>query len=138
MSRRRLPQYIKQTARKLRREQTKSEAKLWDELRSQKLAGFKFLRQHPILFRYHNKGRFIIADFYCHKAGLIIELDGGIHERQKDYDKARDQLVEMMGLKVIRIKNEEIEKDPSKVINSIRKQIKLCCHNFRGLVLEGG
>jgi very-short-patch-repair endonuclease len=125
MSRRRLPQYIKQIARKLRREQTKSEAKLWEELRSQKLVGFKFLRQHPILFQHHNKQKFIITDFYCHKAGLIIELDGVIHERQKDYDKARDQLVEMMGLKVFRIKNEEIEKDLLKVMNSIKRQVKL-------------
>ncbi len=59
-------------AKMLRRNMTETEALLWNELKSNKLDGYKFRRQHPI-------GRFIV-DFYCHKAMLVIELDGEIHQ----------------------------------------------------------
>jgi len=123
MNRRRLPILIKRTARKLRKEQTDPEAVLWAELRNKKLADNKFLRQHPVVFKYNNKKRFIIADFYCHRARLIIELDGGIHEKQKDYDETRDQAMKVLGLKVLRIKNEHIEANLLKVKEMIERQI---------------
>jgi len=117
--RKRLPNIIKYATRKLRREQTKAEAILWEELKSRKFGGEKFLRQHPIVFEYNGKRRFIVADFYCHQAKLVIEIDGGIHEKQKDCDKMRDKMVELLGLKVLRIKNEYIQRDVLGVLRLI-------------------
>jgi len=120
-----LDRLIKQTARKLRREQTESETMLWQILRDRKLSGIKFLRQHPILLYLEGKQRFFIADFYCHEAGLIVELDGAIHMQRKDYDNARDHVLQGLGLRIIRIKNQDIKDNPQKVINVIKKEI--CC-----------
>ena len=119
MPRKRLENIIKIAARKLRHEQTAAERALWDELRARKLEGRKFLRQHPITFDYFGQKRFIIADFYCAEAKLLIEVDGGIHEEQEEYDKARDLLVRSLGLRVLRFKNEEILAGMEKVLVSI-------------------
>jgi very-short-patch-repair endonuclease len=78
-------------ARKLRREQTASEAILWEALRNRKLEGRKFRRQHPI-------GKFVV-DFYCNAEGLIVEVDGSIHElpEQQELDRQRQFLLESLG-----------------------------------------
>ncbi len=89
-------------ARLLRKRMTKSEKMLWQELRNKKL-GFKFHRQMPFVFEnYH-----FIADFYCSKRKLIIELDGEIHNdlEIKEYDKFRTEAFEIAGYQVIRFKN---------------------------------
>ncbi len=75
------------------------------------------------MFEFNGKRRFIVADFYCHKAKLIIELDGGIHEKQKDYDKMRDRIVEILGLKVLRVKNSEVDRNISDVLGRIKSKI---------------
>jgi very-short-patch-repair endonuclease len=89
-------------ARELRREMTPAETILWQELRGNKL-GVHFRRQQVI------KG--FIVDFYCHKAGLIIEVDGAIHDEdaQKEYDIKREQVLNALGLRVVRFPNEEIK-----------------------------
>ncbi len=100
---------ITELARELRKNQTPSEKKLWEELRLRRLYGFKFLRQKPIIHRkYQNKTYFYIADFYCAQKKLVIELDGKIHEKQKDYDIQRDIVMKKLGLRVLRIRNEEL------------------------------
>ncbi|MFH1684214.1 MAG: endonuclease domain-containing protein [Candidatus Margulisiibacteriota bacterium] len=101
----RLKRVIKETVRDLRKNQTEAEAILWQELRNRKLNGKKFLRQYPIVFTWEDKEHFFVPDFYCHEAGLIIELDGGIHRRQKDYDKLREAVLQDLGLRVVRFKN---------------------------------
>ena len=106
--RRRLHNSVKQTARKLRKEQTESEQTLWEILRNRQFLGKKFLRQHPITFEWNNRKRFFVADFYCSEAKLVIELDGKIHETQKDYDKLRDFVMKSLGLKVLRFDNKQI------------------------------
>jgi len=78
---------------------TPEERILWCYLRNSAL-GFKFRRQQII------DG--FIADFYCHAVGLVIEVDGGIHEMQKEYDEARDQIIQTRGLQVLRVSNEVI------------------------------
>ena len=97
--------YIYDLCRKLRQKQTDAEKLLWECLRRKRLNGVKFRRQHPI-------GRYI-ADFYCPEAHLVIELDGKVHlfKDQKDYDKVRQEVIEMRGIRVLRIKNEEIEQN---------------------------
>ncbi|OGC21375.1 hypothetical protein A2291_07765 [candidate division WOR-1 bacterium RIFOXYB2_FULL_42_35] len=119
-----LKNLIKVTVRNLRKNQTKAEAKLWEALRGRQLQGKKFLRQFPIVFKWQNRERFIIADFYCHGAKLVVELDGGIHEQQKEYDELRDYVLKSLGLKVLRITNETIENDFEKALALIAFQLE--------------
>jgi len=100
---------IKKHAQGLRHNMTEPEKLLWKELRGKKLSGYKFLRQHPILYG-GNLIRFnyFIADFYCYKKKAIIELDGPVHDTSEDYDHFRDSELQEIGLHVLRIKNEEL------------------------------
>ena len=108
-----VPAYVYQLCRKLRGKQTDAEKLLWECLRRKRLKGLKFRRQHPI-------GRYI-ADFYCPEARLVIELDGGIHQfkDQKEYDRVRQEMIEMRGIRVVRIKNDEVEQDKESVISKV-------------------
>lgn len=95
--------------RELRRLQTPEEKELWEKLRNPKFNGLKFLRQHPIVYAYKDyTPLFFVADFYCAEKKLVIELDGKIHEFQKDYDENRDSILKELGLRVLRIKNAEL------------------------------
>lgn len=111
-------------ARDLRKNQTTSERLLWEVLRARKFSGYKFLRQHPIFYRIAKSWvDFYIADFYCNKLKLVIELDGKIHETQEEYDKERDEKLKEKGIQVIRFKNEILNNinDVKELINSIIK-----------------
>jgi len=100
-------------AREQRKDMTSAEKRLWQVLRRKKL-GMKFRRQHPI-------NRFI-ADFYCHEAKLVIEVDGGYHEDddQREYDIGRTAELKEFGILVVRFTNEEVEQDLEVVIQKIR------------------
>jgi very-short-patch-repair endonuclease len=100
---------IRERVRQLRKNQTDSEEVIWELVRNRQIKGQKFLRQHPILFEYDGKKRFFVADFYCAKKKLIVEIDGKIHEQQADHDRFRDYLVERLGMTVIQFTNEEVE-----------------------------
>ncbi len=89
-----------QTARDLRRSQTAAEETLWELLRTKKLHGLKFRRQHPL-------GQFV-ADFYCPELRLVIELDGGVHKETVEQDRARDEAITRHNVRVVRLKNREI------------------------------
>src|SRR5579859_6507337 len=103
----------KQTlARQMRQEMTRAEKLLWQKLRRNRLAGLHFRRQQVI------DG--FIADFYCHAATLVVEVDGEIHERQVDYDDARDRVIAARGLMVLRFTNDRISQDLSSVAAEIR------------------
>ena len=89
--------------------QTPEEEILWQELRRKSVNGFKFLRQHPIIYGNYDKDIFFfIADFYCAKAKLVIEVDGKVHDLQKEYDSYREEILKDKGLTILRIKNEEL------------------------------
>jgi len=110
---------IKKIAQRLRKYQTDSERKLWERIRKRQLHGRKFLRQHPLLYdRKGNDLNFFIPDFYCAEENLIIEVDGKIHDYQKDRDEQRQLILESKGLKVVRIKNEELS-NMEKVLEKI-------------------
>ncbi len=110
---------IKKHTRELRENLTEAEELLWKELRGRKLSGFKFLRQHPILYKGNLKRlNYFIADFYCFKKKTIIELDGPIHETTKEYDQFRDSEMKELGIHILRLKNEELT-DMSEVIRKI-------------------
>jgi very-short-patch-repair endonuclease len=93
------------SARDLRKKQTEAEEILWQKLRNRKFAGLKFVRQHPIYYFKNDRKKFLIADFYCNNLKLIIEVDGRIHEKQKNYDRIREELLEIKLYKIIRFKN---------------------------------
>ncbi len=95
-------------ARELRRNQTPAETILWTVLRNRKFCGLKFLRQHPIRCEIGWREHFFIGDFYCAEKKLVLELDGKIHDYQQEHDAERDLLVRNLGLKVLRIKNDEL------------------------------
>ncbi len=109
------PHHIIDVARKLRQMQTPTEKLLWERLRNRKLDGLKFSRQHPF-------GRFV-ADFYCAELKLIIECEGDIHKQkdQKEYDGIRFDELKTRGLYVMRIQNEEVEKNVDGVLRKIRE-----------------
>ena len=90
-----LPKKIVDICRELRKNQTDAEAVLWKHLRNRKLDGYKFLRQHPIIHQQFNNEfpLFFVADFYCAEQKLVVELDGKIHDFQKDYDENRDYTI---------------------------------------------
>ena len=104
-----------QRARELRRDMTPAEKLLWQELRANKL-GVHFRRQQVIAG--------FIVDFYCHKVALVIEVDGDIHDLQKEGDAKRDKALSELGLKIVRFRNEEILKDLTIVLGRIKE--KLC------------
>src|SRR5579859_6270896 len=89
-----------EAARRLRREATATENILWERLRRNQL-GIKFRRQVPI-------GPFVV-DFMCPEARLIVEVDGPIHEAQKEADQDRQALIETIGLHFVRFTTDEVE-----------------------------
>lgn len=89
---------IRKNARELRRNLMESEKLLWEEFRNRKLSGFKFLRQHPIIYKADYKRlNYFVADFYCDSKKAVIELDGDIHKGQEEYDQFRDEEMHLMG-----------------------------------------
>ena len=90
-------------ARNLRKNMTKEERRLW----------YDYLRDHPMKFtRQKVLGKYI-ADFYCAKAGLVIELDGSQHYEQKGQaaDRERTEFLRGYGLRVLRIPNNAVSHD---------------------------
>jgi len=114
-----------QAARELRQRMTPEEKLLWQNLRAHRFGGYKFRRQHPLLYQvWEKQSSFYVADFYCAAKKIVIELDGKYHEfpDQKEYDVARDKLMQEFGMKILRIKNEEL-KDLRKVLEKIGEMI---------------
>ena len=104
---------IKLRARRMRKQPTIAEKVLWNGLRNRLVKGYKFRRQHPI-------DRFIV-DFYCREAGLVIEVDGSVHDslEAREYDDARQQFLEHRGLTVLRFSNEQVVNDTKRVLDTI-------------------
>jgi len=105
---------LKNFARENRKNQTEAEAIIWNEVRNSKL-GVKFRRQHSF-------GGYI-ADFASIPAKLIIEIDGEIHDRKKEYDEIRTKFLNYFGFKVIRFTNEEVKYNFEKVKSIITAAI---------------
>lgn len=114
---------ITEIARELRKNPNPSEKLLWKHLRKRQLQGYKFLRQKLFIHEQReNKRHFYIADFYCAELKLVIEVDGKIHDFQKSYDYQRDLILNGLGLKVLRIKNEELV-DMDEVLGRIMEYV---------------
>ena len=93
---------LKSRSRELRSVMTDAEIKLWSKLRRKQLHSLQFCRQKPI-------GNFVV-DFYCPKARLVIEVDGGQHYQESGVvrDLARDRYLSGIGLTVIRFSNRDV------------------------------
>jgi very-short-patch-repair endonuclease len=102
-------------SKQLRRASTPEERLLWDRLRTGRLHGIHFRRQHVI------DG--FVVDFYCHAAGLVIEVDGPGHRRHSQQDAHRDAVLCGRGLTVLRITNEEVRTDIDAVLLRIEQAI---------------
>lgn len=106
---------ILSNARLLRKNMTEAEIKLWEYLNNRQLNGLKFRRQHPI--------DIFIADFYCHEARLVIEIDGPVHSGQTEYDNGREADIEKYDIKVIRFTNEKVLSGIKHVIKEIKESV---------------
>ena len=87
-------------AKDFRQHMTYGERCFWNMVRKNQINGLRFRRQQII----HG----FIADFYCNQINLVVEIDGGIHEQQKDYDELRTKIINQHYIKVIRFTNEEV------------------------------
>ena len=113
MPHRPIPSHQRQNARTLRRAMTDVERKLWEVLRAGRLAGVEFRRQVPI-------GSFI-ADFVCHAARIVIELDGSQHNDAEHAarDEVRDRFIAREGYRVLRFWNFEVNSELNAVVDRI-------------------
>ena len=101
-------------ARRLRENMTSYEKILWEQLKENKL-GVRFKAQHPI--------DIFIADFYCHRLKLVIEVDGEIHKNQIDKDEARSNELRNHGIRIIRFSNDEVIGHPESVLKIIQNTL---------------
>jgi very-short-patch-repair endonuclease len=116
-------------ARQLRKEQTDAENLLWYILRGRRFCGFKFRRQYPV-------GGYII-DFYCHDAGLAVELDGGghDHEEQHAYDEERTKVLEAANIRVVRFWNDDVFNSLEDVLEKIYSHLMADLPTAKGFPL---
>jgi very-short-patch-repair endonuclease len=103
-------------AREMRTAPTVHEQLLWQRLRRNALGGFHFRRQQV------TDG--FIVDFYCHAAGLVVEVDGPIHQQKVSYDEERDAVLKARGLRLLRVNNELVESDLPAVLVAILRELR--------------
>ena len=103
-------------AKMMRKNMTRHEKHLW----------YDFLNKYPTRFQRQKTIGGYIADFYCHKAKLVVELDGTQHYENKaiEYDAERTETFESLGIKVLRILNMNIDKDFENVCRIIDVEVK--------------
>ena len=110
-------------AKELRRNMTPAEKILWQESGANKLG---------VRFRRHTcpggrcQGQVIagfIVDFYCHKSALVVEVDGDVHDLQKEEDAQREKALSELGLRIVRFRNDEVLKNLSEVVEQIKNLV---------------
>lgn len=104
------PKKIKR-AKELRKDMTPAEKILWEHLRAKRFNGLKFRRQQIIAG--------FIVDFYCHSLGLIIEVDGKIHDKRKEKDLEREAILKAQGFQMVRFTNQQVIEDIEAVLKAI-------------------
>ena len=107
-------QNLVQHAKKLRNQSTLAERELWKHIKNHQI-GVKFRRQHVI-------GNYIV-DFVCREKRLIIEVDGGQHNENKQKDLTRDSYLQQRGYRVLRFWNNDVLKNINGVLEEIRKYL---------------
>jgi very-short-patch-repair endonuclease len=106
-------------AKQLRQNMTLAEKKLWNFLKGKNLFGLRFRPQHPM--------GFYIADFYCHKLNLVIEIDGEIHnsESQREHDFERTRDLNKWEIDVIRFTNDQVMNYFESVKETLVKEVQV-------------
>ena len=110
-----IPDDLKAYAREMRANMPDAEQLLWYLIRNRRIAGAKFRRQHPI-------GRYIL-DFYCSEKQIAIELDGGQHSEQLEYDRQRDAYLKEKGIRVLRFWNHQMLLETESVLEVIFSEV---------------
>lgn len=110
---------LKALSKKLRSTQTEAERKLWQRISRDQLLGFRFNRQKPLLN--------YIVDFYCSKAKLVIELDGGQHyePEHQEKDRLRDAELNSLGFTVMRFDNYSVMTNIDSVVEAIYQVVPI-------------
>jgi very-short-patch-repair endonuclease len=103
-------------ARKLRKQQTPQEVRVWSRLRDRQFLGYKFRRQVPL-------GRYVV-DFYCPEKKLVLEIDGGHHMQQQTQDQQREDLLKSQGYQILRFWNSDIEQNLEGVFEKIMQVLQ--------------
>ncbi len=124
---------LKEFARQNRKNQTKAEEKLWEELRRNQVLGLKFRRQHAI--------QDFIVDFVCIEKRLVIEVDGEIHDHQQEYDALRTEYLNANGFDILRFTNEQVTNNINAVLADIKEAIQeqsrpAATHNLLALAID--
>jgi len=109
---------LKARSRQLRKSMTDAERRLWSRIRMKQLEGYQFNRQKVI-------GEYI-ADFYCHKARLVIEVDGSQHHTQDgaEQDLRRDEYMKGCGITMLRFTNYDVLENIESVVQSICRRLR--------------
>jgi len=102
-------------AKRLRRDETDCERKLWMHLRARQINGLKFRRQQPV-------GRYIV-DFFCPESQLVIELDGGQHADQVQADQHRTEFLNRSGYRVLRFWDNDVLNNIESVLQRIAEAL---------------
>ncbi len=110
--------HLKPLARELRSAMTEAEQRLWERLRRKQVLGVQFYRQKPLAG--------YIVDFYCAAANLVIELDGSQHHEPdaQDYDRQRTQVLQALGLEVLRFDNHQVLTELDGVMTLIESSVR--------------
>jgi len=107
--------HLKELARKLRNNSTKTEVLLWNEIKKKKMQGYDFDRQRPI--------DDYIVDFYCKDLKLAIEIDGESHIGEEEFDKVRQERLESLGVRFLRFNSLDVFYNLDKVVKEIEKWV---------------
>jgi len=105
-----------ESARRLRRNPTDAERRLWQLLRHRQLEGLRFRRQAPV-------GVYVL-DFVCFEAALVVEIDGGQHAIEKAADEHRSAWLESQGFRILRFWNNDVLGNPEGVVEAIRSLLR--------------
>lgn len=108
-----MPHRLTPIARRLRRDATSAEKLLWRALRGKQLEGFRFRRQVPLAG--------YVADFACHEARLVVEIDGATHSTDAElaHDARRQSALEAAGYVVLRVYNTDVYEQIDSVVDAI-------------------
>jgi very-short-patch-repair endonuclease len=107
---------LKRIARTLRKQMTLAEILLWQQVKGKQVLGFDFHRQKPI--------DEYVVDFYCPRLKLVLEIDGDSHEGREEADRIRQEILESMGLTVIRFEDSEVKSNMDGVLDQLREWIE--------------
>ncbi len=105
-------------SRELRNHSTRSEIHLWNQLKRRQVKGYQFNRQKPL-------GPYIV-DFFCKRLNLVIEIDGYTHDSEEAQakDRERQEFLEGMGLRFLRLRDEEVRENIDGVMKKIEEMIE--------------